>query len=162
MPDGPDKSIWGKEQKAWLQQTLLASNAVFKILISPTPIIGPDRDNKIDNHVNTRGFKTEGRAFLNWAGSNLTNFYIVCGDRHWQYHSIDESGVQEFSAGAVSDVHGAVNQPHWGKDRQPFFRDAAGGFLQVRLVGTVDKPELRFIFYDVDGVPVYVERKMTE
>jgi phosphodiesterase/alkaline phosphatase D-like protein len=27
MPDGPQKSIWGAEQKAWLKQTLLDSDA---------------------------------------------------------------------------------------------------------------------------------------
>jgi alkaline phosphatase/alkaline phosphatase D len=42
MPDGPNKSIWGEEQKQWLKETLVASDATFKILISPTPMIGPD------------------------------------------------------------------------------------------------------------------------
>ena len=42
MPDGPNKTIWGKEQKQWLKQTLLQSKATFKILISPTPMVGPD------------------------------------------------------------------------------------------------------------------------
>ena len=36
-PDGPAKSIWGAEQKAWLKQTLLESDATFKLLVSPTP-----------------------------------------------------------------------------------------------------------------------------
>ena len=54
MPDGPDKSIWGGEQKEWLKKTLLASDATFKILVSPTPIVGPDRGNKADNHANSR------------------------------------------------------------------------------------------------------------
>ena len=43
IPDGPEKTIWGTEQKAWLQRTLLESDATWKILISPTPIVGPDR-----------------------------------------------------------------------------------------------------------------------
>jgi len=41
MPDGPDKTIWGTEQKEWLKKTLVDSEATFKILISPTPMVGP-------------------------------------------------------------------------------------------------------------------------
>ena len=52
IPDGPEKTIWGAKQRAWLQRTLLESDASFKLLISPTPIVGPDRDNKSDNHAN--------------------------------------------------------------------------------------------------------------
>ena len=43
MPDGPDKTIWGREQLAWLKESILASDAAFRVLISPTPIVGPDR-----------------------------------------------------------------------------------------------------------------------
>jgi hypothetical protein len=39
MPDGPDKTNWGKEQVNWFQQTYKASYVTFKILISPTPIM---------------------------------------------------------------------------------------------------------------------------
>lgn len=59
MEDGPDKSIWGKEQKEWFKRTVKASNATFRILISPTPLVGPDRGKKNDNHAN-EGFTHEG------------------------------------------------------------------------------------------------------
>ena len=49
MPDGPGKTIWGKEQKQWFFDTVKASDATFRILLSPTPIVGPDRKNKNDN-----------------------------------------------------------------------------------------------------------------
>src|SRR5207249_2014527 len=35
-PDGPNKSIWGTEQKRLLMKSLLESDADFKVLISPT------------------------------------------------------------------------------------------------------------------------------
>ena len=66
MPDGPDKTIWGAEQKAWLKETLLASDADYRIIISPNPIIGPDRIMKGDNQANINGFWYEGQAFLDW------------------------------------------------------------------------------------------------
>jgi len=160
MPDGPNKTMWGAEQKAWLKRSLTESQCDFKVLISPTPLVGPDRQEKRDNHANKNGFWTEGREFLRWVReSGMRNFYIVCGDRHWQYHSIDETGVEEFSCGAISNRHAARNQPHWGKDRQPHFRDAKGGFLMIEVQRDDSSPELRFTFFDVDGNPVYVCRK---
>src|SRR5690606_17889246 len=51
-PDGPDKSIWGEEQKQWFFDSVANSDAAFRILISPTPFVGPDKPSKNDNHAN--------------------------------------------------------------------------------------------------------------
>jgi alkaline phosphatase D len=56
MTDGSEKTILGKAQKAWLKRTLKASDTTWKILISPTPLVGPDRAKKNDNHSNA-GFQ---------------------------------------------------------------------------------------------------------
>ena len=63
-PDGPDKSIWGDEQKEWLKKTLGESDAKFKLLISPTPMVGPDDLRKTDNHTNLGGFRHERDEFF--------------------------------------------------------------------------------------------------
>ena len=52
MEDGPEKTILGSNQKAWLQSSLRASSATFKLVFTPTPVVGPDRPNKKDNHAN--------------------------------------------------------------------------------------------------------------
>ena len=52
MPDGPAKTIWGKEQIAWFKKSFADSDATFRLLISPTPVVGPDRKSKHDNHAN--------------------------------------------------------------------------------------------------------------
>ena len=104
IPDGPEKTILGAEQKKWLFETMRASDATFRILISPTPILGPDRDDKNDNLAN-KGFTHESdevRAILN----TLPATYVICGDRHWQYVSREKEGsVTEFSCGPGSDSH---------------------------------------------------------
>jgi alkaline phosphatase D len=51
MKDGPDKTIWGAEQKAWFKKTVSESTATWKVLVSPTPLVGPDRVGKNDNHT---------------------------------------------------------------------------------------------------------------
>jgi alkaline phosphatase D len=135
MPDGPEKTIWGAEQKAWLKQTLLASDADFRIIISPNPIIGPDRILKGDNQANINGFWYEGQAFLDWLTENkLTNVVLMNGDRHWQYHSIDKRhgrNVHEFSCGPTHDDHvQPVPPPYDGVDRP--YSASRGGFMTIQ------------------------------
>ena len=64
MPDGPGKTLWGVEQRRWLIQGILESRAMFKVVVSPTAILGPDRADKTDAHANRSGFYTEGQNFL--------------------------------------------------------------------------------------------------
>jgi alkaline phosphatase/alkaline phosphatase D len=158
MPDGPNKTLWGKEQLAWLKETLLASDAQWRVLISPTPIVGPDRVTKNDNHANPKGFWTEGQAFLDWIKDNqLHNVILICGDRHWQYVSLDQRNgrkIYEFSCGPTCDQHTAAVPPITDAHRgvtQPY-AGSRGGFLTVTY-----KPDdsLTFEFFDQDGQTVY-------
>ncbi|MCB1091580.1 MAG: alkaline phosphatase D family protein, partial [Verrucomicrobiae bacterium] len=81
MPDGPEKTIWGAEQKAWFKKTVSESDATWKVLISPTPLVGPDRKNKNDNHSN-EGFAHEGNEIRSWLHDHVPdNFFVICGDR---------------------------------------------------------------------------------
>lgn len=150
MPDGPDKTIWGDEQKAWLKRTMLESDATWKLLISPTPIVGPDRENKNDNHAND-GFSHEGDEIRSWLAEQFPeNAFVLCGDRHWQFHSVDpETGVQEFSVGAASDEH-AGGTPGFDPEYHRFHR-LAGGFLSVTVDREEGIPTIAFRFHGVDG-----------
>jgi alkaline phosphatase D len=154
MEDGPEKSIWGAVQKQWLKDTLLESDADWKVLVSPTPIVGPDRSNKADNHSNP-AFRHEGDEFRAWAQQNLPeNFFVACGDRHWQYHSVHPaSGVQEFSSGPVSDQH-ASGSPGEDPEYHRFHRQQ-GGFLSVNAKRSGDESTITFRFHDVHGEVVH-------
>ena len=104
MPDRPEKSIWGNKQKEWLKRMLLESNATFKILLSATLLVGPDGTTKRDNHVNPRGFRHEGREFFYWLvrkGFSPKGFFVISGDRHWQYHATYPSGFEGCSCVAL-------------------------------------------------------------
>jgi alkaline phosphatase D len=150
MPDGPEKSIWGAEQKAWLKRTLKESDATWKLLISPTPLVGPDRDNKFDNHSNSV-FAHEGDEIRTWFRENVPdNFFTICGDRHWQYHSVHpKSGLNEFSVGPASDAH-ASGTPGEDPAYHRFHR-VKGGFLSVTVRGGA----IVFEHRDVHGGVVY-------
>ncbi len=153
MPDGPQKTILGGEQKAWLLRTLRESKATFKLVFSPTPIVGPDRANKKDNHANAV-FEHEGRE-LRDAFSQFGNVIVLCGDRHWQYASVDpDTRLWEFGCGPGSEKH----QLGWKQgDQRPqhAFLRVAGGFLS----GEVGKdkqgsPTLTVRHHEVTGKPV--------
>ena len=154
-PDGPGKTIWGGEQKEWLFKTIRESDAAFKLLISPDPILGPDRTNKGDNYAN-KEFKFEGdeiRKYLN----EFDNIFICNGDRHWQYVTHPEkSNLWEFSCGAGSDEHAGGWPPDEKRPEHRFLR-VKGGFLH----GTVSRKDsetiLNFKHYDVDGNVVHEE-----
>ena len=154
MPDGPKKSIWGIEQKQWFFDTVNASDATFKVLLSPTPVVGPDRlKGKNDNHSNA-AFATEGneiRAFI----AAQPNMYVVCGDRHWQYASIDpKTGLREFSCGPASDKHAQGYSEEFYGEMHRFLR-VKGGFLSVDVDSNAG--QITFKHHRVDGSVRYEE-----
>ncbi len=172
MPDGPSKSIWGGKQKSWLKSTLAESDATFKLLISPNPMVGPDDARKFDNHTNINGFQHERDEFFAWLNETgiAKNFYVVCGDRHWQYHSIHPAGIEEFSCGALVDANsrpgrrpgdpestdpkGLVKQPYWQTT-------PSGGFLLIEVASAKgDRPaSLTFKFHDERGLVLHEHQK---
>lgn len=140
--DGPEKTLWGKRQRGWLERTLKASDAKWKILVSPTPLVGPDRASKSDNHTSLSGFRAEADSFFDWLDTEkIKNVLVLCGDRHWQYHSIHPKGVEEFSAGALNDensIRGIKSGDPTSTDprglvQQSFlYGEPSGGFLYVK------------------------------
>lgn len=153
VPDGPEKTIWGAAQKRWFKESVAASAARWKVLVSPTPLVGPDRGNKHDNHANDN-FQFEGnelRDFLRDQG--VERMFVICGDRHWQYHSVDpRTKVNEFSAGAASDQH-AGGSPGLDQEYHRFHR-VKGGYLSV----TAATDSIEFQHHDVTGNVVYEKR----
>ena len=154
IPDGPDKTILGVEQKAWLFQTLKESKAKFKLVFSPTPIVGPDRKGKKDNHANGI-FAHEGNE-LREQLSKHDNLIVLCGDRHWQYASVDQqTNLWEFGCGPGSEKH----QLGWkAGDERPMHRflRVAGGFLSGDLTyrGKDKQPKLTLRHHKVTGEQV--------
>jgi alkaline phosphatase D len=156
MEDGEEKSIFGKEQREWLRKSIETSDASFKILMSPTPVVGPDRaKGKNDNHSNN-AYKTEGtwlRSFL----SEQKNTFVVNGDRHWQYVSQDpETGLLEFSQGPTSDAHAQGWKQEDLRPEHKFLR-VKGGFLYVSVERKDNIPTINFSHYDVNGNVVHEE-----
>jgi alkaline phosphatase D len=120
------------------------------VLISPTPVVGPDRvGNKSDNHAN-KAFSYEGdmlREFI----AKQKNMVTVCGDRHWQYVSEHaKTGVFEFSCGPGSNAHAGG----WSNDKklpEHIYLNVVGGFLEGAVSQVDGNPTLVFRHYNPDG-----------
>lgn len=154
-PDGEGKTIWGAEQKRWLEDALANSSARWKFLINPNPIIGPDHARKNDNHANP-AFARESLEFRKWLKANVDGSVILMnGDRHWQYHSVDpDYGIHEFGCGPASDEHAVP--PSRGEDKRFHrFLRIKGGFVSVTVDPKSRDSSLVIEHCAVDGSPVY-------
>ena len=154
LADGPEKTILGSQQKAWLSKSLQESKATYKLICTPTPIVGPDRDNKKDNHANAV-FEHEGNE-LRQMFSKVPGVILCCGDRHWQYASVDEvTKVWEFGCGPGSENHELGWKVGDTRPEHRFLR-VQGGFLSGELTydATGSIPRLTIRHHDVTGKQV--------
>lgn len=144
MEDGPNKTILGAKQKAWLKRTIEASDATYKFVISPGPIVGPDKPGKKDNHGNDVFF-TEGQELRDFLSAQK-NTFVICGDRHWQYLSKDpKTGLLEMGSGAINDQHNYGGNPGNIPEYHQYF-SGKGGFLGV----TVEKGMAKAHWFTAD------------
>lgn len=158
--DGPNKTILGKAQKEWLFKTIKASDADFKIIISSSPILGPDRPKgKNDNYSNT-AYAYEGTAIRNFI-NQFNNVFVCNGDRHWQYAThFEGTNLWEFGSGAGADAHAGGWKPENIKPEHRFLR-VKGGYLVVKVYHEKNNPLLRFEHRDVEGKVVHQEEFRT-
>ena len=174
MEDGPEKTMWGWRQRAWLKDTLRKSTASFKVIFHPTALIGPTYSRKIDNHV--AGFRYERDTFFQWlADEQLTREVVfIVGDHHWKYHARHlPTGLEEFCCGspvlansgggelALPGDPGMTDSPneiaHLFHPREPY-----AGFLMLTVIpaeGTA-KAKLSISFRGQKGDPVYNFNRM--
>ena len=149
IPDGAEKTIWGKEQKEWFYETVNASDATFKLLITSSPILGPDRLNKNDN-LSNKNYTYEREEILGFI-KKQNNFFIANGDRHWQYVThVEGTNLWEFGTGAGSDSH-ASGWPQDDYRPEHRFLRVKGGFLSGIVKQIDGVPSIQFLHHDVDG-----------
>ncbi len=149
-PDGPDKSLWGDEQVAWFKETVEASDATFKFLISPTPVVGPDMPDNFDAHANP-AWDTEGQEMREFMAAQ-GNMIVICGDRHWQYVSVDDdTGLREFATGPASDAHAGAWTSNDDVRPEHRYLNIIGGFLSVTVDRVDGVPTLEMRHHHVDG-----------
>jgi alkaline phosphatase/alkaline phosphatase D len=163
-----ENEAWGEKQFTWLVESLKSSDADFKIVISPTPVLGPDQDLlpelslrplrlKADNHV--RRFRKEFEKFLGFLQrEQLTNVYIVAGDRHFVWHSRYQTRdgqftLHEFGSGPFADDivrFGDVFYQDEHGTAELVAAQAKAGFVHVQVKGAERNPRLQIDWYTME------------
>lgn len=149
QPDGPEKSRWGKEQKEWLMRTLKASDATFKLLLSPAPLIGAGESFPQNSAGNGGGFQCESREFFEWLQASKINpdeLFILCGGQPFPYRAQLPSGYEEFSGGALNTQNATQG---------PELEGTPGARPGTRLLYASPKPLGGFIFVEQKQLGVY-------
>ena len=126
----------------------------WKVLISPTPIVGPDRDKKNDNHSN-EAFTHEGDELRAWTAGERAGQFLRLLRRPPLAVSLGASGDRRARVlvGAASDSH-AGGSPGLDEEYHRHHR-VKGGFLTVSVTRQGDIPTIAFRHHDVEGKVVY-------
>ncbi len=155
-------TMWGDTQKQWFKDTVTTNDATWKVLISPTPFIGPDFKDRGDNYAYhedglQRTYDYEAQEVRDFMQETApADMFVVCGDRHWQYHAIDPtSKLHEFSCGTASDEHaGSGLDPTGTRTNYHQFYRTKGGFASVEITNQPHRSTITFNIHDEVGVIV--------
>jgi alkaline phosphatase D len=154
----PPPTLWGREQIKWLGETLAASTATFRVILTTVPVVGPDRSNKDDNYANA-GFAVEGKEIRELLARH-PNLTVITGDRHWQYVSVDPAtSVNEWSVGPSTAAHAGGWEEKTPRPEHRFLRTGQGGFFSGVVTPTATGASLELRLHDVDGRVVYREQR---
>ena len=155
--DGPGKTILGAVQKDWLFTTLKESDASYKVIITSSPILGPDRSRGKNDNYSNKSFEFEGTEIRNYL-NQFENVFVCTGDRHWQYVShFEGSNLWEFGCGAGSDVHAGGWKQDDLRPEHKYLR-VKGGYLFVKVHEEEGIPTITFEHRDIRGNVMHQEK----
>jgi alkaline phosphatase D len=152
VADGPEKTMLGAEQRADLEELLLASGAPLKLIVSPTPFHA---------HVTTGsdgwayGFATERDALFDFIrDEGIAGVVLASGDQHWPAvieHDLGGGASLVELQCTPTAAHGRA-APNVGDDPAVLYLGAGSvGFGLLDVDGTVSPPKVRFAWVGGDG-----------
>lgn len=162
--DGPNKTMLGSAQRAWLVEGLSHSTATWKFVATSVPLSNqkggtldlPGNDSWARGADGT-GFLTELRSIVDTLLiRQIHNIIWLAGDVHYaQVNDYDPDGdgitdFYEFVCGPLSAAFGRPVRPN--PDLKPTNIYSEGGFSNFGVVA-VDGPTLRLAIVDGSGIP---------
>jgi alkaline phosphatase D len=96
MPDGPRRTMLGRQQKEWFKEELRQSGAPFKVVVSSVPFLGPFGRDKWNGYATERD---ELKRFLRAEVSGRVAF--LSADMHLAMDLTDGDGLRDFIAGPI-------------------------------------------------------------
>lgn len=78
MPDSPEKQMFGAGQMQWLKESLISSDAPFKIVVGGNQMLNP-----VAFHESFTNYPREQQELLGWIkGQKIPGVVFLSGDRH--------------------------------------------------------------------------------
>jgi alkaline phosphatase D len=96
-PEGPAKTMLGKLQKEWFKETIRASQAPFKFVVSSVPFLGPWGPDKWSGYATERD---ELRQFFR--SERIRGIIILSADVHAAIDLQAPDGLREFVVGPIA------------------------------------------------------------
>lgn len=151
-PEAPDASMLGSVQKAWLRQTLSASKATFKVLVSPVPWSPGTKPGSRDTWDGYAGEREE--IFDLIAGRRVEGVILLSADRHrsdlW---CIDRPGAYplfEFESSRLTNMH-----RHGSVPGCLFSYNAKCSFGKLTFDTTATNPTVVYDIYSIDNERIH-------
>ncbi len=147
-PDGPQPSMLGPAQKAWLKRGLLESEATFKVLVSSVPW---DFRTKGDAQDTWHGYRAErGELFGFLADNEIEGVVLMSADRHrsdaWRIRRDNAYDLYELNSSRLTNVH-----RHGTKDAALFSYNETNSFGLVTFDTEADDPTVTYKVVTIDG-----------
>jgi alkaline phosphatase D len=96
MPDGPRKTMLGRQQKEWLKEELRSSRAPFTFVVSSIPFLGPFGSDKWN------GFATERDELKRFfREERVGRLVFLSADMHLAMDLAERDGLRDFIAGPI-------------------------------------------------------------
>ena len=155
--DGPDKSMFGAQQMAWLRNALIYSRAPIKLVVN-----GSQMWNHANRFEGWNHFATEQRAFADWlVAQKIDGVVFLSGDRHFtELLKVERPGtypLYEFTSSPLTARPWA--NPDTAEQKNP---DVVPGTLvgkrqfgMIRVTGPEDDRVLALESYDAAGTRLW-------
>lgn len=157
-PEGPQPSMLGRAQKAWLLRELRHSRATFKVLASPVPWVLDAKGKSLDTW---RGFQAEREEIFSFLEDHrIDGVVLISADRHrsdlWRIDRQDGYPLYEFESSRLTNIHthGLVSGALFGYNKKCSF-----GLLTFDTTGPDPELSYRIISIDSELIHEFVVRK---
>lgn len=144
-------SMLGSHQKEWLKETLINSDATFKVLVSPIPwkfYAKGEGERRLDGWY---GYAEERDEIFSWINDyEIEGVVLISSDRHrsdaWRIERENSYNLYEFSSGHLTNEH-----------THDLLEGSLIGFNDTNSFGLLtfntdtEDPEVRYQIVDIDG-----------
>ncbi|MEX0982980.1 MAG: alkaline phosphatase D family protein [Bacteroidales bacterium] len=154
-------SMLGPVQKEWLKESLLNSNAAFKVIASPVPWSYAAKGGMEGRYDHWRGYKNERDEIFDFIyDNNIEGVVLISADRHrsdlWMIERENGYPMYEFESSKLTNTH-----THRCLHEAEFCYNGKNSFGKMVFNTDAVDPYLVYEIWNIDNEKVF-EKKITK